>query len=121
MPWINGEDCDCCGICVEECPVDTIVMKVTEAEIVMDGCIHCGVCHDVCPQDAVRHDSETTTERVDANIETTKNFMDLCAQHLGDDKERSKCLNRMIKHFNNQKLIAEKTLEVLEELRNTIR
>ena len=92
-------------------------MKPEEAEIDMDGCIRCGVCHDVCPQDAVRHDSEKTAERVHGNVVTTKNMMDLCAQHLGDDKERSKCINRTIMHFNNQKLIAEKTLELLEELK----
>jgi len=120
MPWINKDDCDCCGICIDECPVDTIVMKDEEAEIEMEGCIRCGVCHDVCPQDAIRHDSEKTGERVDGNVETTRKFMDLCAKHLGDEKEKAKCLNRMIKHFNNQKLIAEKTLEVLGELKKTI-
>ena len=90
------------------------------ALIEMEGCIRCGVCHDVCPQDAIRHDSEKTGERVDGNVETTKKFMDLCAKHLGDEKERAKCLNRMIKYFNNQKVIAEKTLEVLGELKKTI-
>jgi hypothetical protein len=58
--------------------------------------------------------------KIDGNVETTKKFMDLCARHLGDEKERAKCLNRMIKHFNNQKVIAEKTLEILEELRKTV-
>jgi hypothetical protein len=58
--------------------------------------------------------------KIDGNVETTKKFMDLCARHLGDEKERAKCLNRMIKHFNNQKVIAEKTLEILEELRKRV-
>jgi ferredoxin len=117
MPWINEEDCDGCGICVEECPVDTIVMKDEEAEINMDGCIRCGVCHDVCPQDAVRHDGEKTTERVDSNVETTKRYMELCVKYLGDEKEKSKCLNRMIKYYGNQKVIVERTLELLDKLK----
>jgi len=120
MPWIYGEDCDCCGICVDECPVDTIVMKDEEAEINMDGCIRCGVCHEICPQDAVRHDSEKTAERIDSNVETTKRYMELCAKYLGDEEEKSKCLKRMIKYFNNQKVIAEKTLDTLEKLKKAV-
>ena len=120
MPWINGEDCDCCGICVDECSVDTIVMKDEEAEINMDGCIRCGVCHDICPQEAVRHDGEKTAERIDSNVETTKRYMELCAKYLGDEEEKTKCLNRMIKYFNNQKVIAEKTLDTLDKLKKVV-
>lgn len=120
MPWIDGEDCDCCGICVDECPVDTIALKDEEAEINMDGCIRCGVCHDICPQDAVRHDSEKTAERIDSNVEKTKRYMELCAKYLGDEEEKTKCLNRMIKYFNNQKVIAEKTLDTLDKLKKAV-
>jgi len=117
MPWINVEDCDGCGICVGECPVNTIAMKDEEAEIDMDGCIRCGICHDICPQDAVKHDSTKIPEHIDFNVEKTKNYMELCGQYLGDEKEKMKCLNRMMKHFNSQKVIAEKTLERLAKLR----
>jgi len=120
MPWINSEDCDGCGICVEECPVDTIVMQGEEAVIHMDDCIRCGVCHDICPQDAVRHDSEKIPELIAANVEKTKNFMELCAKHLGDEKEKQRCLKRMTKYFNNQKLIAEKTLEEINTLKEAV-
>jgi len=34
--------CIGCGICVEECPVDAIVMEDEMAEIYMNDCIHCG-------------------------------------------------------------------------------
>ena len=117
MPWINVEDCNGCGICVEECPVDTIAMKDEEAEIDMGGCIRCGVCHDVCPQDAVKHDSEKVPENINFNVEMTKKYMDLCAKYLGNEQEKIKCLNRMIKHFNREKMIAEKTLAELEKLK----
>jgi len=117
MPWINVEDCNGCGICVEECPVNTITMKDGEAEIDMDGCIRCGVCHDVCPQDAVRHDSEKIPENINLNVVMTKQFMELCAKYLGNEQEKIKCLNRMMKHFNREKIIAKKTLEALEKLK----
>lgn len=118
MPWINAEDCNGCGICVEECPVNTIVMKDEEAEINMEECIRCGLCHDVCPQDAVKHDSEKIPEIIDFNVEMSKKFMELCVRYLGNEKEGKKCLKRMIKHFNSEKIIAEKTLEKLERLKN---
>ena len=118
MPWINAEDCNACGICVGECPVDTIEMKDEAADINMDGCIRCGICHDICPEDAVKHDGEKVAEKIDINVEITKKNMELCAKYLGDGQEKIKCLNRMMKHFNSQKIIAEKTLEKLELLKN---
>jgi len=116
MPWIDKESCTGCGICVNECPVDAIFMNVEEAEINMAECIRCGTCHDVCPQESVRHDSEKTPDKIKANVEMTKKNMALCARYLGGDQEKVKCLNRMKKYFNNQKMIAEKTLEELVKL-----
>ncbi len=43
--------------------------------------------------------------------------MNVCAEYLGDAKEKQKCLNRMIKHFNKEKIVAEKTLEKLKMLK----
>jgi ferredoxin len=117
MPWIDKDMCIGCGICVEECPIDAIVMENEVAEIHMSDCIHCGRCHDVCDQEAVRHDSEKVSDEVKANVEETKYFMGACERYLGDAKERQKCLNRMIKHFTKEKMVAEKTIEELELLR----
>ena len=44
--------------------------------------------------------------------------MELCAKYLGDAKEKNKCLQRMIKHFNKEKVVAEKTLEELNKLKD---
>lgn len=119
MPWIDEEKCIGCEVCVEQCPVGAIVMHNETARIDMTGCIHCGVCHDVCPEGAVRHDSEKVPEEIRANVEMTEAFMQACASHLGDDNEKYKCLHRMMKHFERQKRIAEKTLEELRRLQNT--
>ena len=118
MPWIDKESCTGCGVCVDECPVDAISLKVEEAEINMDDCIRCGICHVVCPQESIRHDSEKIPEMIKANVDMTKKFMELCVKYLDDVQEKGKCLNRMIKYFNSQKMIAEKTLEELENLKN---
>jgi len=120
MPWVDKDRCSGCGICVEECPVGVIVMENETAEINMDGCIHCGKCHDVCPEEAVRHDSEKIPDKVKANVIETKKFMEACAKYLGDVIEGQKCLNRMIKHFNQDKIVALKTIEELEALRDQL-
>ncbi len=118
MPWIDDSRCTGCGICVEECPVGAIVMEENKAKMRMEKCIRCGICHSICTSEAVRHDSEKIPESVKINVEMTKKFMEDCAKYLGNKDEKNKCLNRMIKHFNKEKIIAEKTLERLEDLKN---
>jgi NAD-dependent dihydropyrimidine dehydrogenase PreA subunit len=117
MPWVDENLCIGCGVCVEECPVGAIVLKDDVAEINMSDCIHCGLCHDVCDQEAVRHDSEKIPEEIDRNVGMTKSFMEACEKHLGGPEEQQKCLNRMIKHFNKEKVVAEKTIEKLISMR----
>jgi uncharacterized Fe-S center protein len=114
MLWVDKNECVDCSICVEGCPVDTIYMDNEHAEINMDNCIHCGICHDLYPENVVKHDSEKIPDEVEANIAKTKEFMNTCAKYLGNAKEKQKCLNRMIKHFNKEKIVAEKTLEKLQ-------
>jgi len=118
MPWIDKDKCTGCNVCVEKCPVKTISMEDGKAKIAMEKCIHCGTCHSVCPEEAVRHDSEKIPENIKANVEETKRFMELCAKHLDDAKEKDKCLRRMKKHFNKEKIVAEKTLEELEKIKD---
>jgi len=88
MPWVKKDDCMGCGICIEKCPENTI-----------------------------KHDSEKIPEEVNANVSVTKGFMDDCAKYLGNPEEKQKCLNRMIKHFNKDKIVAEKTLEELQKMK----
>ena len=116
MPWINEENCIACGICVEKCPVKAISMQAEKAKINMQECIRCGTCHSVCPQKAVGHDSEKIPELIKINVEMTKKNMGLCVKYLGETGEGKKCLERMKKHFNKEKVVAEKTLEELFNL-----
>jgi len=74
----------------------------------------------VCPTNAVKHDSEKIPDRVTLNVQRTKAFMDDCARYLEDEEEKGKCLNRMIRHFRIEKVVAEKTLSELEALKKEI-
>jgi ferredoxin len=118
MPWVDKDLCIGCGICVEECPVNAIFLEEDKAEIDMKKCIHCGVCHDACPEKAVEHDSELVPDKVEANVTETQEFMEACAKYLGSNDEKQKCLTRMLKHYNNEKIIVEKTIEKLQKMKN---
>jgi len=118
MPWIDKDSCIGCGACIDACPAEAIFMQNDSAEIKLSECIRCGCCHDICSQDSIRHDSEKVPKLIQSNIDWTKRNMEFCMKALGHDQEREKCLQRMIKHFNNQKVIASKTLEALRMLAN---
>ena len=113
---MKQEDCTGCGTCVEECPVDAIYLEHGKARINMDNYIRCGKCHDVCPENAVRHDSELIPIEIEANIKKTKQLM----RHFGSKKEKIDFLDRMIKHFNKEKRVAEESLEKTKMLREQL-
>ena len=116
MPWVKEEDCVGCGVCVDKCPTGAICLVDEVARVDMSKCIRCGVCHEVCPEDAVRHDGEKVADEVQANLEKTREYMGACARYLGREEEKHKCLQRMIKYFSKEKLVAEKTLTLLRQL-----
>ena len=112
MPWVKQEDCTGCGICIDECRVNAISMENDTANIHMDACIRCGTCHDVCPQNAVRHDSELIPLDVESNIEHTRKLL----QYFEGEEEKRQFLGRMIKHFNKEKIVAEKSIEKIQAI-----
>ena len=116
MPWVDKNECTGCGICVEECPVDTIFMENEKAEINMDNCIRCGICHTVCPENVVKHDSEKIPQEVEANIVWTKTLL----EHYDTTEEKKAFLVRMGKHFNKEKVVAQKTIEQIELLKELV-
>ena len=111
MPWIDKNKWTGCGACITICPVKAIAMKEGKAEIDMDKCIRCGKCHDVCPVDAIRHDSEKIPIEVEQNLEKMKKLMG----YYKTETEKKAFIERIIKYFNKEKKVAEKTIEKIKE------
>ena len=105
MPWIKQDDCVGCGICVEQCPQNTILMRDGKAYIDMANCIRCGQCHEICPQEAVRHDSEKIPEKVQNNVETARRLLEKC----GTEEVKISYLNKYLKSFKLQVKVADKS------------
>ena len=53
MAFIITSECVKCGICVDICPVSSIVEGENQF-FISDTCISCGKCKDVCPIDAIK-------------------------------------------------------------------
>jgi uncharacterized protein (DUF362 family)/Pyruvate/2-oxoacid:ferredoxin oxidoreductase delta subunit len=51
-PYVT-QRCTGCGVCIENCPVQTIVRVGERAQIVLSDCIRCYCCHEGCPEQAV--------------------------------------------------------------------
>ncbi len=111
MPWIKAESCMGCGICVMECPVDAIHQPHPGEPAVIDevSCIRCGRCHEVCPKNAVRHDSERIPQEVVANLQWVHGLL----EHFENQTEQMAFMDRIVRFFNKQKKVAERTLAAL--------
>ena len=115
MPWIKQEMCTGCRLCVKECPVDAIALNADGfAEIDEEECIRCGRCHDVCPQDAVRHDGERIPEEVAKNLRWVRRLLG----HFHEPKEQSAFMERMVRFFNKQQKVSERTLAAITAAKN---
>lgn len=53
---VSKEKCTGCGTCVEECPVEAIVINEDEGCAIVneEECIECGACEEACPREAIK-------------------------------------------------------------------
>jgi Fe-S-cluster-containing hydrogenase component 2 len=50
---VDQEQCTGCGLCVDACPVEAIVLDDDKAKVDADTCTDCGTCVDECPNEAI--------------------------------------------------------------------
>jgi len=111
MPWVDQEKCTSCGTCVEECPVGAIALDEQNLACIDQAeCIRCGQCHDVCPVEAVRHDSERIPQEVAENLQWVRGLLD----HFQTPSDRRGFMERIKRHFNKEKTVAERTLAAID-------
>jgi ferredoxin len=53
MLGVRKDLCRGCGLCVESCPQQAILLQSGLARIDHSRCNRCGLCLDVCPQGAI--------------------------------------------------------------------
>jgi energy-converting hydrogenase A subunit Q len=51
---ISSTKCQVCGICVNNCPTNALLLNDDKIEFVEEDCIYCRTCEAICPLDSIR-------------------------------------------------------------------
>ncbi|MFX0071055.1 MAG: 4Fe-4S binding protein, partial [Candidatus Hermodarchaeota archaeon] len=90
---INEELCTGCGVCVDRCQMDAIILSDDISSIKKTRCIGCGNCIATCPADAIK------LIKKDKISEPPKDFDDLYGLILeAKNQIKEKQLKRKLKH-----------------------
>jgi len=65
---LNLEKCTHCGLCVENCPTDSIDFSVSQP-IFKDSCARCWFCEQICPTGAIEMNWEEFTKFHDGSLD----------------------------------------------------
>ena len=73
MLRVRRDLCRGCGICVESCPQQAIVIASATAQINREWCNQCRLCLDVCPQGAITEVAQVSGDELQAIVAGLKN------------------------------------------------
>ena len=51
---ISSTKCQACGICVNNCPTNALLLNEDKVEFIEEDCIYCRTCEAICPVDSIR-------------------------------------------------------------------
>jgi ferredoxin len=51
--FVDQDVCTGCGLCIDECPMENIVLNASNQAEAGAACLGCGICTHVCPEDAL--------------------------------------------------------------------
>ena len=108
---INKEKCIACKQCINDCPVNTISLNDSKAEINNDRCLKCGHCIAICPVEAVSTDNYNMNDvkpydKGSFTIES-ENFLNFIK------------FRRSVRKFKRKDVEKEKILKIIESGRFT--
>jgi NAD-dependent dihydropyrimidine dehydrogenase PreA subunit len=69
MITIDKACCTGCGVCLDLCPQEAIVLEADRAEIRQELCVGCGICIGACPQGAIQEADLVPVTRLPARPE----------------------------------------------------
>lgn len=108
---VDKEKCIACKQCINDCPVNDIILKDNKAHVKNESCIKCGHCVAICPTKAV----STNDYDMDDVIEYNKESFTVDADNLLNFIK----FRRSIRNFKNKKIEKEKIEKIIEAGRFT--
>lgn len=80
---IDAEHCTGCGLCVTNCPADTLTMRDGRAAVALDACMACGHCAALCPTGAITVPAPKNTPMAFATFATSDEWLPYGRADLG--------------------------------------
>lgn len=111
MITINQDKCIGCGLCVDDCFPNDLIMEDEKAKATNTTCIKCGHCIAICPVDAVSLSDYDMTEVKDYDAHT----FDISSENLLNFIK----FRRSVRKFKDQPIEKEKLKQIIEAGRFT--
>ena len=108
---VDKEKCIACKQCINDCPVNDIILKDNKAHVKNESCIKCCHCVAICPTKAV----STNDYDMDDVIEYNKESFTVDADNLLNFIK----FRRSIRNFKSKKIEKEKIEKIIEAGRFT--
>ena len=108
---IDYGKCNLCGLCVEICPDNSLIIKgekLIESPTPFFGCLACGHCVSICPKDAIMVTGRTVSANDYSKLlkdETKSNYDQLYSLMFA---------RRSIRHFKDKEIEKEKIDKIIE-------